>query len=122
MQAYNLAWLILELKGYDEARSLLRKTVPVAQRVLGESHEVTLRLRWIYARALFEDVDATLDSGLDHLREALTTLEETGRIARRVFGSEHPLATEIRDTSFRAMREGQAALRAIGVTPPLGDL
>ena len=115
--ANNLAFLNVELERYDEARLLLRKMMSVAQRVLGESNEITLRLRWIYARALFEDADATLDN----LHEALTMLEETQRIARRVFGGEHPLTTEIRESCFRAMREGQAALRARGVTPPLGD-
>ena len=41
--------------------------------------------------ALFEDPAATLDD----LREAVTTLEETTRIARRVFGGAHPLTTEM---------------------------
>ena len=36
-----------------------------------------------------EDDGATLDD----LREAVATLEETGSIARRVFGGEHPLTT-----------------------------
>ena len=39
-----------------------------------------------YARALYKDDDATLD---DH-REAVTTLEETTRTARRVLGGAHP--------------------------------
>jgi len=32
---------------------------------------------------------------LDDLREAVTTLEDAGRIARRVFGGTHPLTTGI---------------------------
>ena len=32
---------------------------------------------------------------LDDLREAVTTLEDTERIARRVFGGAHPLTTNI---------------------------
>ena len=32
---------------------------------------------------------------LDDLREAVTTLEETARIARRVFGGEHPFTKQI---------------------------
>ena len=40
---------------------------------------------------------------LDDLREAVTTLEDTERIARRVFGGAHPLTTEI-ETSLREAR------------------
>ena len=82
----------------------MRKTQPVARRVFGESHELTLRAKWIYAMALYDDPDATLDD----LREAVTTLEETERIARRVFGGAHPL-TEGLEGDLRAAR---AALRA----------
>ena len=44
-----------------------------------------------YTEALYRDTGATLDD----LREAVTTLEETERIARRVLGGAHPLAAEI---------------------------
>ena len=38
---------------------------------------------------------------LDDVREAVTTLEETERTARRVFGGAHPLTTETeRDLQF----------------------
>ena len=50
-------------------------------------------MRMNYARALYKDDDATLD---DH-REAVTTLEETTRTARRVLGGAHPLTMEIDD-------------------------
>ncbi len=61
------------------------------------------------ARALYQDTGATLDD----LREALTTLEETDRTARRVLGGEHP-TTEGIEGSMQAAR---AALRA-RETPP----
>ena len=64
----------------------MRKTMPVAQRVLGENHEDMLRLRWVYADAIWRDDAATLDD----LREAVTTLEDTERTARRVLGGSHP--------------------------------
>ena len=64
----------------------MRKTMPVARRVLGESNELTLRMRSIYARSLYEDEGATLDD----LRESVATFEETARIARRVLGGQHP--------------------------------
>ena len=44
-------------------------------------------MRWNYAQALYKDGDAKLDD----LREAVTTLEETARTARRVFGRAHPV-------------------------------
>ena len=45
---------------------------------------------------------------LDDLREAVTTLENTERIARRVLGSAHPLTTEVE----RELRKSRAVLRA----------
>ena len=69
----------------------MRKTMPVARRVLGESDELTLRMRWIYTMALYRDNAATLDD----LREAVTSLEDTARIGRRVLGGAHPLVEGI---------------------------
>ena len=82
----------------------MRKTMPVAQRVLGESHQLTLRMRGVYAVAFYEDPAATLDD----LREAVTTLEDTERIARRVLGGAHPLTVDI----GKALRESREALSA----------
>ena len=102
--AYNYANSFSELRRFEEAKALLRKTLPVARRVLGESHELTLRMRRIYAQTLYKDDAVTLDD----LREAVTTLEETERIARRVLGGTHPL-TEAIEVSLGKSR---AALRA----------
>jgi hypothetical protein len=76
----------------------------VAQRVLGESDELTLRMRWIYARALYGDPGATLDD----LRETVTTLEEIERIARRVLGGAHPLTSAF-ERHLRRARDTLAA-------------
>ena len=70
---------------------MLRKTMPVARRVLGENHDRTLKMRTTYARALYRDPGATLDD----LREAVTTLEEHERTARRVLGNAHPTVVQI---------------------------
>ena len=91
LAANNYGATLIHLKRFEEARSLLRKTIPVARRVLKESHDITLRIRWSYARALCLDPRATLDD----LREAATTLEDAARIARRVMGGAHPLADGI---------------------------
>ena len=82
----------------------MRKTVRVARRVLGENHADTLRPRSTYAEALYRDGDATLDD----LSEAVTTLEDTERIARRVLGGGHPFVTGIE----RSLRNARAALHA----------
>ena len=62
--------------------------------------------------ALYEEPAATLDD----LREAVTTLEDSERTARRVFGGAHPLTTAIEG----ALRIARAALRARETPPPGG--
>ena len=76
--------------------------MPVARRNLGEGHRHTLKTRLIYAEALYKDDAATLDD----LRESVETLEDTARIARRVFGGAHPRTTAIEGK----LRECQAGL------------
>ena len=95
---------LFHLRRFEEAKSLLRKTIPVARRVLREGDKITLAMRWMYARALYKHDRATLDD----LREAVTTLEATERIARRVFGGAHPDTMGIE----AALRGARAALRA----------
>ena len=95
---------LLELKRFEEAKAVTRKTIPVARRVLGEGDTITLRTRWNYARALYEDPAATLDD----LHEAVTTLEEVERTARRVLGGAHPLTPAFEDS----LQKARAALRA----------
>ncbi len=60
----------------------------------------------------YSDDDATLDN----VREAVTTLEETERIARRVFGGAHPFAVDF----GRNLRDARAALRAREAPPTSG--
>ena len=76
----------------------------MARRVLGEGDRLTLMMRQNYARALYMDDGATLDD----LHEATTTLEDTERTARRVFGGAHPLTAGLGRELLRA----RAALRA----------
>jgi hypothetical protein len=92
------------LRRYEEARSLWRKTMPVARRVLGESNMLTLQMRLNYAEVLCRDPGSTLDD----VREAVTTYEDVGRIARRVLGSAHPLAAQIE----RELQQSRKVLRA----------
>ena len=110
MIALNYASNLSNVGRFEEARSLLRKNIPVAQRVLGEHDVLTLYMKMHHAEALYEDGGATLDD----LREAVTTLEETARIARRVLGSAHPNAMKIE----QCLQKSRAALRAREETQP----
>ena len=110
-EANNYASGLLSSRRFEEGKALLRKMTPVARRVLGENHELTIRMRWACGQALYLYASATLDD----LREAVTTLEDTARIARRVLGGAHPLTTAIE----RKMRDARAALRARETPPPI---
>ena len=83
--------------------------MPLARRVLGDLHQTTLMMRSSYAEALSED-----NSTLDDLREAVATLEDTVRIARRVLGSPHPLTVQIEGQ----LQDSGAALRTRDTPPP----
>ena len=104
LAALNLAGSLIDLRRFEEAKTLMRKMIPVARRVLGPSHDHTLRMRWTCAMALFKDDGATLDD----LREAVRTLEDADRTARRVLGGAHPLTVNIE----RALQNARAALGA----------
>ena len=78
----------------------------MARRVLGENHDLTLRMRHIYAKALYRDPNATLDD----LREAVATLED--RTSRRVLGGAHPLVASI-ERDFQRAREALDAREKI---------
>ena len=77
----------------------------MARRVTGDSSDISIGLRKLYAQSVGCDAAATLDD----LREAVTTLEETERTARRVLGGAHPLTVNIegclRDTRELSARE-----------------
>ena len=104
--ALNYAISLVCLKRFEEAKSLLRKVMPVARRVLGDTHDHTLRMREIYARALYYDPDATLDD----LREAVATLEDTERIA-------HPTTKGI-ENELRAARAARRARENAATVDP----
>ena len=110
LAANNYASSLAELKRFEEAKTLLRKTMPVARCVVGGSHELALSMSALYTKALYTDEGATLDD----VREAVTTLEETERTARRVMGGAHPLTVDIEDE----LRDARAALRARETPPP----
>ena len=91
-------------KRFKEAKALLRKMLRVARRVLGDNDIITLRMRRNYAATLYRNDGATLD----HLREAVTTLEDVQRTARRVFGGAHPITKMVECT----LENSRVVLRA----------
>ena len=110
--ALNYALNLKELHRFEEGKKLLRKTTLVTRRVLGDDDRLTLKMRKIYARTLYEDAGATLDD----LHEAVATLEDTERTARRVLGGAHPLTGALE----RHLRAARAALRARETPSPPG--
>jgi len=83
--------------------------MPVARRVLNAGDDLLLAMRWGFAVALARADGATLDD----LREAVTSLEDTERTARRVLGGACPDVMGIR----AALRLARAALRARETSP-----
>ena len=101
--ANNYAVLLKNVDRFEEASSVLRKTLPVSRRVLGKGDRLILKMRWVYAEALRKAPSATLDD----LREAVKTLEDTARIARRVLGGAHPTTVGVE----AELQYSRAALR-----------
>ena len=104
-EANNYAMNFLKLKRHKEARSLTRKTIPVARRVLGEDHRLTLSLRWIYANALSLNESATVAD----LSEAVTTLESAAMSYKRVLGQGHPETPKVQ----KALQSARAKLALV---------
>ena len=101
--ANNYAHALVSLERFEEAKALFRRAILVARRVLGDDHGLTLRMRSNYAAAFCKVNGATLDE----LREAVTSLEETQRIARRVLSGANPIVVQIESH----LRDARAALR-----------
>ena len=68
---------------------------------------MTIKMRALYAAALYRDDGATLDD----LREAVRTLEDLAPTTRRVMGGAHPLTVDIEGD----LRDARAALLAKGI-------
>jgi len=102
--ANNYALSLVNRERFEEAKSLLRKIMPVAQRVMGADNYLTFTMRSIHGDALYRNPGATSDD----LREAVTAIDDLGRDSRRVLGGAHPLTTVIEQDLSKA----RAALRA----------
>ena len=84
----------------DAARRELREETGLENAARWHEHPFTTT----YATSTDRDAGATLDD----LSEAVATLEEIERIARRVLGGTHPTTNGIE----AALRDARAALRA----------
>jgi tetratricopeptide (TPR) repeat protein len=100
--ATNYANIFNIMQRHAETKELLRKTIPVARRALGEGDVSTLRMRWIYAIALHHDNDAPLDN----LREAVATLESVANSWKCILGHAHPETPKVQ----AALEEAREAL------------
>jgi len=60
-EANNYAALLKELKHFTLARSVLHKAIPVARRILGASHQITITMRTQSAATFLHNPGATLD-------------------------------------------------------------
>ena len=110
--AMNYANSLEDSERFEEAKSVLRKTIPTARRILGENAIDTLKMRVVYAQSLYRDPAATLDD----LREAETTLTQLERTSRRVLGGAHPVTVGI-EKHLRRLRIG-LGIREMVETPP----
>ena len=101
-EANNYAISLHDLRRFEEAKAILRKTIPVVRRVLRENDEYAQDEVYLRVGAL-RDPAATLDD----LREAVTTLDEIEPTARRVLGGAHPTTEGIEND-----------LKRCGAAPP----
>ena len=101
----------LRREGADAARGRAHSRAQSCDIMRAGVAEVSANVFWagVYAVAFYEDPAATLDD----LREAVTTLEDAKRIARRVLGGAHPITESVEVE----LRKAQAALRAREAPP-----
>ena len=76
---------LLDLRRFEEAKKVLRKVTPVARRILGTEHELSLSLREDLSRATLDG-----ESSAEEKRQALRMLEDVAGVMRRVLGPAHP--------------------------------
>ena len=102
--ANHYADSLMDFERFTEVKSLLQEVIPVARRVFGETNITTLRVRWLYAYALYKDDSATLAD----VQEAVTTLELVTDSWMRVLGPAHPDTLNVQV----ALASAREALRA----------
>ena len=85
--AGNLAATLVDtLQQFDEAKAFLRDRIPEAIRALGKDHDITFKLRRMYAQSLYENDGASRED----VTAAIATLEDIDRRQTRIYGAAHP--------------------------------
>ena len=82
----NLSVSLTDLKRYEEARSIQRKVIPAALRILGPENDTTLLLLRTNVRSVYSDPKATLAD----LRQAERSMRDVLQKTRRIYGVSHP--------------------------------
>ena len=100
---------LIGLRRFEEAKSVLRKMMPVARRVLGESHELTLKMRTMYAAARCNDADATLDD----LRETVIAGMSSSTASLKSLSASTCCNKCARCGSVKLLRTSQASTSAV---------
>ena len=98
ISADHLSESLRDAKLFKEAKSLLRKYIPVARRTRENGNEILLDLRTSYAQAIYRDTN----SSRSDVYEAVAILEDVVRTAQRVFGLQHPYVAAYREDSENA--------------------
>ena len=93
MDTINLASSLIDDGHFAEARKLINETLPIARRVCGDAHDITLGHRFALSRSIVLNPDATQED----LRGAKEELEGLLRTTRRVFGNSHPRVELVRN-------------------------
>ena len=93
------------LEQFDEARAFLRDRIPEAIQALGSDHDVTFRLKRMYAQCLYLSEDACRDD----VTAAIATFEDIDRRQSRIYGPVHP---QTRATRYHLERAREKLARA----------
>ena len=96
----NLANSLIILDLFADATALVNETLPIARRVCGDAHDLTLGHRYILPRSIVLNPDATQDN----LRVAKEELEDLLPTTRRIFGNSHPRVELVRNLLDMANR------------------
>ena len=105
--AGNLAATLVDtLQQFDEAKAFLRDRIPEAIRALGKDHDITFKLRRMYAQSLYENDGASRED----VTAAIETLEDLDRRGTRVYGPAHPQTV----TTRNRLAEAREKLAQIG--------
>ena len=88
-----LASSLIDDEHFAEARTLINETLPIARRVYGDAHDLTLGHRYMLPRSIVLNPDATQEN----LRVAKGELEDLLPTTRRIFGNSHPRVELVRN-------------------------